>query len=162
MTTLLYNVHVLIRRRYRTVTVSHNVRDQRQYSHCSSQHSRTLRTVTCSLMHRVSHNTDDGNGKCGQQFICSRRLSCNDFRQTPIAQYIYKSVSTKFHPNWPRNVENKDISSLTLLSNVWVSCALRTIVASWREYPATLSIPPRRQQPKSGSVSPLKSPIIFA
>jgi len=43
-----------------------------------------------------------------------RQLSCSNFRQTPIVQYIYdKSLSsTKFQPNRPRNVENKDINSL--------------------------------------------------
>jgi len=82
-------------------TVSHHVRDQRHYSHCGSQNSRTFDSVTCSLVHRISHNTDDGNGKCGQQFICSRRLSCSSFRQTPTVQYIYdKSLSsTEFEPN---------------------------------------------------------------
>jgi hypothetical protein len=121
-----------------------------------SQNSRTLHSVTCSLVHRISHNTDDGNGPCGQQFICSRRLSWNDFRQTPIVQFIYKNVSsTKFHQNRPRNVENKDTNSFTLLSNVWVSRALQTRLATWCEYLADLSTPPRRQQPKSGSVSPL-------
>jgi hypothetical protein len=119
-------------------------------------HTAVHKTHERSAVHRISHNTDDENGKCWQHFICSRRLSCNDFRQTPIVQYIYKSVCcTKLHPNRPRNVENKDINSFTLLSNVWVSCALQTREASWCEYPATLSVPPRRQQQISGSVSPL-------
>lgn len=150
-------MHVLIRRRYRRVTVSLRIRDQRHYSHCSSMdtpqdsapptvtkltkapqchimsvtrgtiytvvhktHERS--SVTCSLVHRIAHNTDDGNGKCGQQFICSRRLSCSNFRQTPIVQYIYdKSLSsTKLQTNRPRNVENKDINSLR--SSVMYEC----------------------------------------
>jgi hypothetical protein len=87
VTTLLCNVRVLIRRWYRTVTVPLYFRDQRHHSHCSLQNSRTFHSVTCSLVHRISHNTDDGNWKFGQQYICSRRLSSIAFRQTPIVQY---------------------------------------------------------------------------
>ena len=92
--------------------------------------------------------------------VDSNSFAVDGFPAMTSAKLRPFSVScTKFHPNRPRNVENKDINSFTLLR---VSCALQTRVASWCEYPATLSIPPRRQQPKSGSVSPLKSPITFA